>query len=221
MSTILKALHKNNQTAPFETEKSSDKNWKWLLLTVLTAILILLAVVAFLLFKMPSASHDAIQPQVIVSDNVSDYLVSEVNFKTKPLPIKVIEKNEKKKASPQQDLTLDKVSTTLQQRFDNAVQFETDNENKVLSDTKNNRNVINSDISAMPASFQYLVPLMRYDSHMYSSNTQDSWIRINGVDLRVGDYVGEIELLEIQPNQSVFRLDQQHFTLSSLQDWKG
>ena len=117
---------------------------------------------------------------------------------------------------------LENVSLELQERFARAVELEKSEDNKgtnVLSDVQTK--VATTDITLMPVQFQFQVPLMRYDSHMYSTEKNDRWIRINGVDLRIGDRVGNVELLDILPQQSLFRLGQQKFTLESLKDWQG
>ena len=250
MSTILKALQKNNQNVSFEIDNSSDKNWKWLIFTALIVIAVLLSAVFFLLFKMPPANQTGVQPLAINSanvqltssgeSNVTNELVSNVDFKTKPLPplkkasVESLEGGDSRieipapvqiaptpRAALAQDLALESVPSDLQQRFENAVQIEADNERTSSKKAINTQKAIATDIRTMPASFQYQVPLMRYDAHMYSSNAIDSWIRINGEDLRVGDYIGDVALLAIEPNQSVFRLDEMRFTLNSLQDWEG
>ncbi|WP_160064562.1 general secretion pathway protein GspB [Psychromonas sp. L1A2] len=116
-------------------------------------------------------------------------------------------------------ISLDDVPDDLQQRFALAVEEES---NATFTEyVDKNEELLTSDIASMPARFQYRVPVMRYDSHVYSTEAKDRWIRINGVDLRVGESLGEIELVDILPHQSIFRLGKQSFTLESLQDWKG
>lgn len=115
--------------------------------------------------------------------------------------------------------TLDDVSDDLQRRF--ALAVEQESNTGVTNYIKTDRELVASDIAEMPAKLQFQVPIMRYDSHMYSSDPKDRWIRINGVDLRVGDHLGDVELVDILPQQSVFRLGKQSFTLESLKDWKG
>ena len=182
-----------------------------------------------------------------VINNKPVSLVSEMSFQTVPLPkTSVVQITQQKSVSAEtstvndisksmadntpdsnayNDLTnsleLEHVSSDLQRKFALAVELEQgehSEEGEVISEQSL---VAVSDISTMPATFQYLVPVMRYDSHMYSSEAKNRWIRINGVDLRVGDYIGAIELLDILPQQSVFRMGKQSFTLESLQDWKG
>ena len=128
----------------------------------------------------------------------------------------------KRSISSKQDtnhISLDDVPDDLQQRFALAVEEESNTTFTEYVDK--DEELVTSDIASMPARFQYRVPVMRYDSHVYSSEAKDRWIRINGVDLRVGESLGEIELVDILPHQSIFRLGKQSFTLESLQDWKG
>ena len=268
MSTILKALEKNRQqNQAIIIDKSVGMTWRLMMAGALLLIIILLAIVAFLLFKptveatkpiplpipyVPSVAeliHASPEPINPYHDN----LVSEVDFKTQPLPTvsnqiemewtpavkanvettkeKIAEETEQiviggptsKKLTPSNleanNISLDDVPEDLQQRFALAVEEESNSTFTEYVDE--DEELVTSDISSMPARFQYRVPEMRYDSHVYSTEAKDRWIRINGVDLRVGERLGEIELVDILPQQSIFRLGKQSFTLESLQDWKG
>ncbi len=110
-------------------------------------------------------------------------------------------------------------STDLQQRFQRALSMSKDEDKEVIEQ----KNGDGSDIHQMTSEFQDQVPLMSYDFHMYSSVAKDRWIRINSEDLREGqfDSSGEIQVVEIQPNRTVFRLGRQSFSVESLTDWKG
>jgi len=257
MSTILKALEKSKQqNQAIIIDKSVGMTWKLMMAAALLLIIILLAIVAFLLFKptveatkpipyVPSVAeliHASPEPINPYHDN----LVSEVDFKTQPLPAVsnqlemewtpaekanverskeqiVIGGPASKKLTPSNleanNISLDDVPEDLQQRFALAVEEESNSTFAEYVDE--DEELVTSDISSMPARFQYRVPEMRYDSHVYSTEAKDRWIRINGVDLRVGERLGEIELVDILPQQSIFRLGKQSFTLESLQDWKG
>jgi general secretion pathway protein B len=178
-------------------------------------------------------------------------LVSDVTFDTEPLPLDLITQDplqptqqwiSAEKSTPNQftqtevvsgpvtaggeaeksftdNRELDDISDELQRRFALAVEQEN---NAGSNDYANNEpELVAADITSLPATFQFQVPVMRYDSHMYSTDSKDRWIRINGVDLRVGGHIGDVELVDILPQQSVFRLGKQSFTLQSLKDWKG
>lgn len=119
------------------------------------------------------------------------------------------------------NVSISDISNELKQRFALAVELEQDNQPTVDVQAQDRPLSASSEITSLPARFQYQVPAMRYDSHVYSTIEKDRWIRINGVDLKEGDHIGDIELLEILPQQSVFRLGKQSFTLQSLDDWAG
>jgi general secretion pathway protein B len=178
-------------------------------------------------------------------------LVSDVTFETEPLPLELITQAPQEpeqqwisaEKSPQNqfaqteevsepvtvddgaeikladNFAINDVSDELQRRFALAVEQESDRGNNDY--TNDQPQLVAADIESLPATFQFKVPVMSYDSHMYSTDSKDRWIRINGVDLRVGEYIGDIELVDILPQQSVFRLGKQSFTLQSLKDWKG
>ena len=111
------------------------------------------------------------------------------------------------------------VSSELKQRFQRALEKGQEQGQKPLVIAMST----STDIHQMSAEFQQKVPIIRYDSHMYSTLAAERWIRINGETLKEGqfDARGDIELVEILPNQSVFRFGKQSFTLESLMDWQG
>lgn len=269
MSTILKALENNNSHSQARMMiQPEESSWKIIAVVGLLLIALLLAVVSFLLLKpattvlthtnIPVTSTPVSQTTVIKTQVQAPFVyenseeptsrVTEVDFKTTPLPLvkkpneetqKLVshEKPDRLKqmsvvsdkpkvakrvdAEPAfNDLELSGVSADLQKRFAMAVEFEEKRDTRSV-EQENTPIVGASDISSMPVAFQFQVPDMRYDSHMYSTDVEDRWIRINGIDLHVGDEIGSIELLDIMPQQSLFRLNNQHFTLESLQDWKG
>lgn len=128
-----------------------------------------------------------------------------------------------------QELDYDQVPSELKRRFELATLLTEMEKEDINLDQSNDYNEINnviddgSDIRQMNSTFQQSVPVMLYDAHMYSSVIADRWIRINGETLKEGqfDSSGKIELIEIQPQRSIFRLQRQSFSLESLTDWKG
>lgn len=247
MSTISKALdkQKNNPQVIMQSEKS----WSMTLGIVTGIMLSLLAALIFLLVQMKPAwlmnlLDQKTQSPAPVIEQVEEKpsLVTDVTFDTKPLPIivqdepvkfispekpkrplKVVNNAPKtalkQQISIEQEQALADVSDDLRARFAKAVAAE-DKLSAEQEDERVNTVPVN-DITKMPITFQFQVPLMRYDSHVYSSKESERWIRINGVDLRVGDYVGPVQLVKIMPHRSEFRLGEQNFTLESLTDWDG
>jgi len=126
----------------------------------------------------------------------------------------------------QSALDYDDIPSDLKERFKLAVLMTDIEENDHSID--NNASIEEeisdgSDIREMSSAFQNKVPPIRYDSHMYSSAIKERWIRINGETLQEGDIdsTGQLELLEIQPQRSIFRLGRQSFSIESLEDWLG
>ncbi|PKH01142.1 hypothetical protein CXF72_18505 [Psychromonas sp. MB-3u-54] len=161
--------------------------------------------------------------------------VKKITFPTQPLP--EVEKPEApikllpdKLVADAANLTVDAdnlneeldysaVSNELQQRFELAL-IDSTKQNKLPSVEVNHDG---RDLHEMARQFQQKVPDIRYDTHLYSSIAPERWIKINGNKLKEGQFdpQGKIQLLEIQPNRSIFRLGRQSFSLESLTDWKG
>ncbi|WP_413701211.1 general secretion pathway protein GspB [Psychromonas sp. KJ10-10] len=146
-------------------------------------------------------------------------------FNDKPA---VIAKEPTLAEEPEPTLNYDEISEDLKKRFELAVllteieQDESDVEG-TSEDSFVEENSDGSDIHLMSSNFQNKIPLMRYDSHVYSSLATERWIQINGERLVEGsfDSTGKLEVIEIQPQRSIFRFGRQSFSLESLTDWKG
>lgn len=153
--------------------------------------------------------------------------VNKITFDTQPLPAyqagdsrtEISEDSPVNKNNGGDGLVYTSASDDLQQRFELAL-LDSSEQQEFSSPVINNDG---SDISDMSSSFQKRVPSIAYDTHVYSTNAGDRWIKINGEKLKEGqfDRQGKIQLLEIQPNRSIFRVGQQSFSLESLTDWKG
>jgi len=116
------------------------------------------------------------------------------------------------------------VSEELKKRFELALLLNPIEEQSEI--IENNDEEIFSDgtdIHQMSSGFQNKVSPISYEAHVYSSIVEDRWIRINGERLIEGDFdsSGQLQLIEIQPQRSIFRVERQSFSLESLDDWKG
>ena len=111
------------------------------------------------------------------------------------------------------------VSDELKERFQYALLTNREEGKAIIA----SENSDGSDIHQMAASFQEKVPAFSYDFHVYSTLLEERWIRINGEDLREGqfDSSGKIEVVEIQPERTFFRYKGQSFSLQSLTNWNG
>ena len=119
----------------------------------------------------------------------------------------------------QGDLDYSTVSASLKERFELAL-LASENSPPPVQEAPP---VDNRDLHEMSDSFQSLVPIINYEAHMYSSDLNERWIRINGERMVEGMQFKDtqLKLVEIEPNKSIFRLGRQSFTLESLTDWKG
>ena len=134
---------------------------------------------------------------------------------------------EAKKIAEKEQQEMDDVSDKMKQRFALAVSL-TDDEDEATDDIMNTKNdglesADGSDIRDMSSSFQRAVPPISYESHVYSSISENRWIKINGEKLKEGDLdrSGQLKIVEIEPQRTIFRLGSQSFSLESLVDWKG
>jgi len=189
------------------------------------------------------------EPVIESTPSIEKSHIIKVNFDTQPIdllptnvaPEKVVQETKTAQA-PQQAISatatskpkevpvqqsLDDIepSNALKERFKMAVLLSDIEENEADSNNSAELETLgdSTDIHQMSGSFQNKVPLIEYQAHMYSSEQQERWIRINGEVLNEGqfDSTGELELLEIQPQRSIFRLQRQSFSIESLSDWKG
>ena len=172
--------------------------------------------------------------------------VGKIHFQTKPLPLSADKKNsqdfaskafvstkpivlsgKKKPLEALSAIDYSNVSDDLAARFKNALAMQGQDmqtERPGEADAEEDSGADDgSDIEQMSRAFQEKVPSISYDFHMYSTVAEDRWIRLNGEELKEGQFTssGEIQVVEIQPNRTIFRLGNQSFSIESLTDWQG
>ena len=135
----------------------------------------------------------------------------------KQQPVVLSDETEQQEEMPEIDYS--HVSDELQQRFEHALLMD-EKKGKAFIESENSDG---TELHQMASDFQDQVPAISYDFHVYSSVAEERWIRINGEDLLEGqfDSSDKIQVVEIQPNRTVFRLGSQSFSLQSLTDWQG
>ena len=260
MSTILRALQKQNGylKANSEMQNSDNHTSKLLIIGIafLLGIVILLAsllifnqlkiaeptapkaikvkpikpakMVEKLVFntqKIPSKMDDTYLPKA--PKKVVPIKVRIVNNKVSVIkPVKEIEPSTEATENKTDELQVSELSQKLKDQFAQAI-AQTDDEIEIESNNQTIKNdglqsADGQDIHDMASGFQQKVAPMSYDAHVYSSNVANRWIKINGQKLHEGDKTSNgIEVLEIKPYKTIFRLDGQSFSLESLLDWKG
>lgn len=237
---------------PIIRQTNKVQPWKVLLGLALVTIITLLSILIYLLVNPTQVIVPApiiVKEMQQQAEPEKDNSLVKVSFETQPLsiltPAPQPEPIKQKHSTPknieikqqavsqlstkqqetniQSEVAYQESSEELKKRFDLAVLLSEIDDNELQSDEINEDNSDGSDIRQMNRGFQNKVPIIRYDSHMYSTIVSDRWIRINGETLKEGDFdsSGELELIEIQPQRSIFRLERQSFSLESLVDWKG
>ncbi|MGQ8365198.1 general secretion pathway protein GspB [Glaciecola sp. 1036] len=76
-------------------------------------------------------------------------------------------------------------------------------------------------IDQISPSLQNGLPSMSFSAHMYASNPQDRWVRVNGKRLEEGDYIAnQVQIVEITADIVVLSYSGERFTMNALSDWQ-
>jgi general secretion pathway protein B len=75
-------------------------------------------------------------------------------------------------------------------------------------------------IGQLPASLLTQMPSMVFAQHMYSSEADARWVRVNNRRLQEGDMIeGRVKIEAIEPQHVVLSLNGTRFTMAALTDW--
>ncbi|WP_405128132.1 general secretion pathway protein GspB [Pseudoalteromonas sp. PB2-1] len=164
----------------------------------------------------PQFSQPVQMTQNNSSRQVSDQGIDLSKYKVLGKPL-----NSEPSAPPQQTLDNDElkdVPDTLKDAFAKAVQdVDSQHFSEVTHSTKNSSYA--EPIELLPVSLQNQLPTIKYQAHIYASETSKRWIKLNGRELYEGDSIGVLSVVEITPEQSLLSYDGYEFTLKALQDW--
>ncbi|WP_111976753.1 general secretion pathway protein GspB [Algibacillus agarilyticus] len=110
------------------------------------------------------------------------------------------------------------ISNSLLLRFEKAVA-----ETMALSDQEiyeTQRADIVTPLVDMPVAVQNAVPELSFQTHIYSSNIEERWIKVNGKVVRELELIApNLTLVEIMPQNVVLKLGDDEFSLPALSDW--
>ncbi|CAM4017208.1 general secretion pathway protein GspB [Pseudoalteromonas byunsanensis] len=117
-----------------------------------------------------------------------------------------------------QDPELAGVSKELKDAFAQAV-VETENNqpHSITASSKDSARAI--PVELLPSSLQQALPTLRYQAHIYATDPEKRWIKLNNRELYEGDSIGALKLLEITPEQALFDFDGYEFSMKAMQDW--
>ncbi|MGF1693045.1 general secretion pathway protein GspB [Photobacterium kagoshimensis] len=75
-------------------------------------------------------------------------------------------------------------------------------------------------IGDLPASVQQRLPTMNLQAHIYSSNAQSRWVKVNGREIFEGDAIAPgVTLRSIEPRQIVFDFENYRIAMPALSEW--
>jgi general secretion pathway protein B len=75
-------------------------------------------------------------------------------------------------------------------------------------------------VDQLPPRLMTLLPTMSFAAHMFASNPSDRWVRVNGKEMRQGDWIDrEVQIVEITQNHVIMNFKGQEFRMAALTDW--
>lgn len=114
------------------------------------------------------------------------------------------------------DLDLSQLSPELVQRVELAIQGK--DQVVLVGDTSKGHLLLTEHLDT----FSGRIPALNFQTHVYSSRTDKRWVKINGVERKVGDdVVNGVQLVEINPQSTLIRFDGELIEIPALYDWKG
>ncbi|MBR9873905.1 general secretion pathway protein GspB [Vibrio sp. J1-1] len=79
-----------------------------------------------------------------------------------------------------------------------------------------------NDLEGNAQQWQGRLPALNLQTHMYASDDQRRWVKINNVEYHQGDVVdGQVTLKEIQPQSVIVEFQGEQIRIPALYEWKG
>lgn len=76
------------------------------------------------------------------------------------------------------------------------------------------------DIADLPVAVQNRIPTLNFQTHIYSSNKESRWVKVNGKEAFEGDSIAPGVLLRsIEPRRVVFDFESYHVSMPALSEW--
>ncbi|OUL57753.1 general secretion pathway protein GspB [Pseudoalteromonas ulvae] len=164
---------------------------------------------------VPQTSSKSLEPVTqpeVVTKPVKEQLVEDYSqYKVVGKPL------EQPSAVPAAELAA--VPDTLKAAFAQAVaQTENQQEYEVTQGSSTSSRV--QPLELLPDVILARVPSLRYQAHIYATQADKRWIRINNRDLYEGDMLDNLKIIEIAPEQTVMNMDGYQFSLAAMQDFR-
>ena len=79
-----------------------------------------------------------------------------------------------------------------------------------------------SDLALNSREWQGRLPPLNFQTHVYSSNPNKRWVKVNGTEYREGDWISDnIQLQNIDSQHSTITFNGSEIQVPALYDWKG
>lgn len=93
-----------------------------------------------------------------------------------------------------------------------------------MNNEPNDPRLSNADHIALESSearYRGRLPALNFQTHMYSSDVNRRWIKVNGQEIKEGDRLNSIQLLAIEPQSVTIRFDNDIIDIPALYEWGG
>jgi hypothetical protein len=75
-------------------------------------------------------------------------------------------------------------------------------------------------LSMYPKWYQNLVPDLEFSYHIYASDVNERWVRVNNQVVKEGELINaDMRLVTIAPQQVIIEMQQRRFSLPALSSW--
>lgn len=75
-------------------------------------------------------------------------------------------------------------------------------------------------VNELPAWVLTKLPSMAFSAHMYATEVEDRWVRVNGKRLGVGQEIERgLAIVDIEPQHIILSFEGQEFSMEALSDW--
>lgn len=75
-------------------------------------------------------------------------------------------------------------------------------------------------LTLYPQWYQNLVPPLEFSSHIYASDANERWVRVNEQVVKEGELIdSNMRLVRVEPQEVVIEMQQRQFTLPALSSW--
>jgi general secretion pathway protein B len=112
------------------------------------------------------------------------------------------------------DIDLSSLSPDLAMKVENALSRS--------GEATSQRSLPVNDLETNALQWQGRLPALNLQTHMYASDTQRRWVKINNVEYHQGDVVdGQVTLKEIQPQAVIVEFEGEQIRIPALYEWQG